>query len=1169
MILQPTDWNKTESSAYYREFFQKIDALQFEEAEEFLTFLFQNAERQKKKGKPSDFLFPEEKRETDEDTLYAHYRRMISQFHFSESLESRVDRILKDLEETLQDENEMRAHQFQPWNGLLFRCSDFEFCSAILNSIHFDPKTGRISPRFGLDLEMIWDADSYPPEKSSEVYDFIYDLQEGEYEIVYKNETIPGKELHLYVKLILFTKMIRTIVETLLKEKRFAEIPKKFPFYVFIDSEECYDYSQKPFLFEINNPIELKSLQTNPHFPSYQKASELKTQFSMLEELLFYLDFLENPETEEYQNILKLLSFNQEWVSKIEQTARKKFLSSHETSETEQHDGSEEEKSISEKITNASPQSFTKLFWELAKIDETRHGETARKFQTEILSRKPFEPEDNYQKVIPYIQNFTYEFVLCFLTIPETFREEFLPLVETELVSFQNHPHPAFALRSMEIRYWLRLSGRNIHDNPQLVLRAGKSFHLKKTDWETKDRHPIFTDPPEEYLNLLIDLVDCMPEEFPWFGESWDFIFQSRLVPLGKLAKRCVPAVVAALERYNRSGLNESCTLHLAPILYKIGCKDVPESVHKLHKNNRFYLEEFYDSWSQLVPRERWVEFLDRFRNFPEDFAAPQTWEHVLYDSEPGFQVYYENIEELPERNRIFYALLRSLKNEPGPVLKKFSLFYCEALAETSSKKRDRFFQSASEIAELLNLLRNEKAENEKLKFLYECAVSAKAIEFFLENKPDTADILKRTLTAVPDNGLLYFLKVNWVEKEDGIGKAIEELRLSLRILWKNDSSTQNSLFSYLLSSNRDWNELSRGSLYSFYKKTKTIVLRRLFTEGKFSSELLSLRFDPFLNIIKNEYSKMDTDDRRIMIEKDTVEFGILEKIDSFSDNDLAAFLKPENSSLNFLIASRLVENARVFSAELLRTLDWETSAESAFPLLKLFFQDSRLKDKLFSNSVFQKFLSYFILEYRDVPAKDLAKILFSRFKETEKSDVIVQAAKDMNPETILNCFISIHWAFQRENKLPELEILLSNVLRQIDVRRPEYVLFAANLAVIHVQNGNLEKGKEVFESLFAQDWSRFEYRKDTVSAFTNRALDEGPNDHQYTIAFRKYYAMAKFNAACLYSKLREPETSVSHLREAVRLEPEQYNKDKILSERDFRALSETQSYREFLSSLN
>ncbi|EMN47505.1 hypothetical protein LEP1GSC088_0886 [Leptospira interrogans str. L1207] len=45
------------------------------------------------------------------------------------------------------------------------------------------------------------------------------------------------------------------------------------------------------------------------------------------------------------------------------------------------------------------------------------------------------------------------------------------------------------------------------------------------------------------------------------------------------------------MERYNY----EDSTRNLATILYNIGCDDIPSLVHELHKENEFYMEEFYD----------------------------------------------------------------------------------------------------------------------------------------------------------------------------------------------------------------------------------------------------------------------------------------------------------------------------------------------------------------------------------------------------------------------------------------------------------------------------------------------------------------------------------------------------------------------------------------------
>lgn len=55
-------------------------------------------------------------------------------------------------------------------------------------------------------------------------------------------------------------------------------------------------------------------------------------------------------------------------------------------------------------------------------------------------------------------------------------------------------------------------------------------------------------------------------------------------------------------------------------------------------------------------------------------------------------------------------------------------------------------------------------------------------------------------------------------------------------------------------------------------------------------------------------------------------------------------------------------------------------------------------------------------------------------------------------------------------------------------------------------------------------DWSRFDYKKE--SDFMDKILGDD-SDKQYSDIFRKYYTHAKFNAACLYSKLQDPEKSV------------------------------------------
>ncbi|EMY75989.1 anaphase-promoting complex subunit 5 domain protein [Leptospira weilii serovar Ranarum str. ICFT] len=1144
MIFKPTDFRKETIPKYYTHYLERLQNYDFEGAMNLLEEIFKDERNQKKKENPH------EKRGEKDRSLYESFQEMIRQFHFAESLTDRVDRILKLLEESLTGEN-LRSHRFKPFNGFLFKMSDDEFCSASLDSIHFDSESGKTSRVFGLNHEIIRDADSYPSgesaedeeETNSDVYDFIYALEEGEYSISYLGETIEGKDLHVHIKLLLFAKMIREIFKELLLNERFAKFPKTFPFYALINSEDCYDYTQEKFLLEIFPPLELESFRENPHFTLYETSSHVENYFSVIEDFLFFVEFLNRPNSKEFQNLLGIADSNPKLKTFLERAALDSLRSNNDEdfSDSEFEEDlddekfSDDNKSLNKKIKSFTPQEFVSFFWKLAEKNPS-HLETTLNVQNEFFLLPPPEPTDLYEDAIPNIQNFSYNLLQSFLEIPDNRREKFRPTFENALDRMKTLPHPAFKICAMEIE-----------------------TRLKSNVFE--DENPLYLNPPEELIDLMIELIRCMPEEFPWFGKSWDFIFEDRLLPLGKKAKRAVPAVIEVMERYDY----EDATRNLAPVLYEIGCEDIPPLVHELHKENEFYMEEFYDRWSGQAPAIRWSHFSDRFQHFPEDFARSQTWEDLLYDSEPGFLLYYENIKK---ETRIFPLLLTALKNDPKDVLKRFALFYSDKIGKAAKKNREQFFQIVSDMTELLNLLKPHMKLNREQKFALECGISAKAIESFLYEKPDTLDLLDRTLSEIPQNHLLFFLKVNFLEKKKGIKRAMEELRLVLPILWEEDLVMTKAFFLYLLFPDQNWERISFGKLYTFYKKAQTAFQDRFFADGKFVADLNSFKTDLFSDILKKEYSKIEIELQKTRIQNQTQEYETLEKLDSLPENELVFFLKPGNLSLNLSIASKLLKNSQNFSKELLQLLDWETEVTSVFPILKLYYQNPVLKEELFQNPIFQKHLAFFIKEYKDVSPKELAKSVFSKLKEIQNSSAIVEAVKGLDPGTIVHCFLSVYWAFQNENKLNELESITDQILKKSDFKKPEYVLIAANLGVLQTEIGDLNKAKQTFDSLFSMDWSRFDYQKDETSSFMEKILG-GDLDESYSKIFKKYFALAKFNAACLYSRLGDAETCVSYLKETIRLDPDVYDKQKILSEKDFSYVVSREIYQEFLNSLN
>ncbi|MBW0433900.1 anaphase-promoting complex subunit 5 domain protein [Leptospira yasudae] len=1147
MIFQPKDFQKETSRKYDSEFYGRLHTFDFDGAMQLLERIFQDKANQGRKGEPTDFLHDDD--EEKKGTLSGHFKEMIEQFHFDEPLQHRVDRILEILEESVTEET-LQSHRFKPFNGILFKMSDYEFCNAVADSIHFDAKTHEISSIFGLNHELIWDADSYPPEESSESYNFIYDLKSGKYKVSYLGEKLKGKNLHVHIKLLLFSKMIREIVETLLLNERFAKFPKAFPFYVLINADDCYDLDKKDrFLLEVRSPVELKDLANNPHQSLYEKSSEAKTPPSPLEEFLFSLDFLNKSDSNEFQTLLRLTHGEPQWKKFLERASQNSFLTyekkKKEIESLEADAKNREFVSVLKKTLKFGPTEFSSFFWKLAQKDPHSHQEFAKRFQKQVFLNPPAPLEDGYKQALPYIQDFTYILTSSYVEIPEDFKKESEAYLQEAIDRMKHSPHPGFRIRAFEIEY-----------------------RLKENNWEPSERHPIEKNPPEEYLDLMTELVRCLPEKFPWFGEAWDFVFEDRLLSLGQKAKRSVPAVIEVLERYNQEHFNEDVTRNIAPVLYKIGCEDIHPLIHQLHQRNEFYMEDFYHKWSKQAPANRWKQFAETIRTDIDSFTKASVWENLLYDSEPGFFLYYENIEKESDRNRIFDFLLTALQEDAGPILQRFAFFYCERIKKSAGKNKERFFEIVSEMTKLLQRLNAIEPLEPSHQFSLRCGFTARAIESYLNDEPNALERIQKTIEEFPKNYLLYFLKVSHIERKSGISKAIEELRSVLSILWKEDFVFTKAFFLYLLVSEHRWEILSAGKLYAFYGKVKINFEKDFFTDGKFSGRLDSFENDPFSKVLKEEYSKIVIDSHRSWLQSKTEEYEAVSKTDSLSIEELVASLKPGNSSLNLSIALRLIDQAVNFTEELLQILDWEETQEASFPILKLFYQNPHLKERLFENPIFQKNLGFFIKKYRDLSTNELSKSLFVKFKELQNSSVIVQTVAELGHETILNSFLSVHWAFQKEGKLSELGALMGDILNNMNSKKPEYVLTATNLSVIHIQNGNLEKAKEVAENLFSMDWSRFDYQKDEKDTFADKVLG-GDLNEQYSAVFKQYYSLAHFNAACLYSRLGDPEKCVFHLKDANRLGPQNYNKAKILAEKDFETIKDHPVYQEFLNSIH
>jgi len=67
---------------------------------------------------------------------------------------------------------------------------------------------------------------------------------------------------------------------------------------------------------------------------------------------------------------------------------------------------------------------------------------------------------------------------------------------------------------------------------------------------------------------------------------------------------------------------------------------------------------------------------------------------------------------------------------------------------------------------------------------------------------------------------------------------------------------------------------------------------------------------------------------------------------------------------------------------------------------------------------------------------------------------------------------------------------------------------------------------------------------------------------------FRRYWAQAKFNAACLHAQRGRPDDAVSALREAIASAPSAYTADTLRAEADFAPIAEHPAFRMLLAEL-
>jgi hypothetical protein len=177
----------------------------------------------------------------------------------------------------------------------------------------------------------------------------------------------------------------------------------------------------------------------------------------------------------------------------------------------------------------------------------------------------------------------------------------------------------------------------------------------------------------------------------------------------------------------------------------------------------------------------------------------------------------------------------------------------------------------------------------------------------------------------------------------------------------------------------------------------------------------------------------------------------------------------------------------------------------------------------------------------------------------------VTRLAFDLEDRDVVATFKSFLNTFIMLADFKGAQRLLRKILGAMSEKKPEYTLVMSNLAVMHVQAGEMKEAEEVLDQLFAIDFSRFEYRQKKGDEMMEE-IAGGSVEKQTAEAFQVYYRMARFNQACLFALTDRSDQAMEALREAVARG--HYTTDRLLSESDFESLRGRDDFQELVGSL-
>jgi hypothetical protein len=1170
----------------------------------FVEELFTDPNNQKRKGKPTDWLHDDDDDDDDERDVPAAkgFAAFVHGFRPKRTPASTAKWILDRIEESRAENPHLEdTHAFQPWNQLEFQLGHYERLDVQALSVHAS-ETKRVR-QYGLYHEILGDRDT------KEDYHFTYELGHGdEHCLRYGDEVVPGPVAHAAAKAAIYAPYLRQVVDALVADVRFAAIPKAFPFRFRFHNDE---YGKLAFDVELAPPLDAAALAGHPLRETHLAAAKVP-EVTRDQRFLYYLVNARG-DAGTLPDLVAMVRGAPDLIEALRVAGEDAILAARAVdAHGRDRDalaaavkGDARLEEYFEIRPPADPDTLVAkvrgrgapLLLVLEVLRAVGASDAAR-----ALARARFElpaptwsaHEDDELRVAAGHIDALREILT---KAPPEERVLLAPLYDAALDRMASSGHPLVALSILEARVpeekreafededehaededededagdgqddvEALLDDDADDDPPKARAAAPVDLGPPPPDQDAFDELPaaakvLVREGSRAYLDAVI--ASTSVRRYGRFADET----VTRLKAYGSAARAAEPALRAFLTDLCKDGYNhDSEVATVAEVLWRIGAEDVPEEVHAAHRSNEFYMESFYPKWSKAAPARRLQRLLGALRAEPAAAASPKVWEDGLYDSAPAFAMYREAIAAAPERDAWITGLVRAIAGGANDLVFRFVRDWGREVSRKDQALTRTLLEplearlSDEDVAVKYGYNEDRRADTARLR-----RARLHGLTGLLEADALEADAeLARLHARYPGDATIAFLETMRAARRDGPRAAGVRTIEHARRMSEGDIVYAKAFFQYTRTTDERWESVDTGHAFGLHDLAERRFRKDAWTDGKLDANPSELDEDPLFEGMYRDVSELEDDGK---LDAALAGYRRAVAVLDGSPGDLVGALDPGNWELSWQVVKKLARDpSPAHLATMVQVYGWFADDEGRRRLLaELMWPLPGARDALLADATFRKHLGEFIWRYPG-SSEDLARSIFAQFAARGEDEHIVATAETMRPRLVIAVAISILNAYIRLRRFDDAVALLEKCRQDVKPKQPEWVLVAANIAGLQAQAGRLDAAEATLAELFSRDWSNFEYKKKKDDGFA--AVLGGDLDAQYTMAFRRYWAMAKFNAGCLHALRGRAAEAVASLREAVRYAPDAYPAAKLRAERDLASLADDPDYRQLLAEL-